>query len=166
MRQSHFLPLVASFILFACSGSTTTGVSTQGGGDSLFVAPSGEATPDDIYGTWGGAMKRANVTFDTRMRFAKDRATVAAKCQLDDGRTTDVASVTVTARVDANEITLLESRRDERKLGDFSCYANAHPETLKACADDFVKTNCFELSGTSLTIYGEAEQLELTKLAD
>ena len=165
MRHCHFLPWIASSLLFACSGSSTTGVSTKGD-DSLFVAPSGEATPDDIYGTWGGAMKRANVTFDTRMRFSANRMTVAAKCQLDDGRTTDVASVTVTARVSEKEITLLESRRDEKKLDDFSCYANAHPETVKACGDDFVKTSCFALSGTSLTIYGEGEQLELTKLAD
>lgn len=168
---------VALLLYFAagCSG-TTAGVgnsssSSSGGssgGDALFVAPEGEATPGSIYGVWGGTLEDNGITFDTRWRFRESELTLATRCSLRDGRESETVAVTARARVSDEEITILESKKDERRSGDFYCRANAQPRTLSVCDDrEGFERECFRLSGTSLTIYeSPIEKLELVKLSD
>lgn len=151
----------------ACSGSTTTGVGPGPAADTLFTTPEGDVTPDAIYGLWGGTLEDNGITFDTRWRFREDQLTLATRCSLRDGRESEVVSVTARARIDEDEITILESKKDEQRSGDFVCRANAQPRTIAACGDDGFERECFRLSGTSLTIYeSPIEKLALVKLSD
>lgn len=170
--QSLLLPSLFAFALLAvgCSG-TTTGVgssSSSGGGDALFVAPQGDATPGSIYGVWGGTLEDNGITFDTRWRFRESEMTLATRCTLRDGRESGTVSVTARARVSDEEITILESKKDEQRSGDFTCRANAQPRTIAVCpAREGAERECFRLSGSTLTIYeSPIEKIELVKLSD
>lgn len=166
---------VATFLAAGCSG-TTAGVgssssgssSGSGGGDALFVAPEGEPTAGSIYGVWGGALEDNGITFDTRWRFRDSELTLATRCTLPDGRESGTVSVTAKARVTDEEITILESKNDEQRSGDFVCRASTRPRTLSACSDrEGFERECFRLSATKLTIYeSPIEKLDLVKLSD
>ena len=166
----HSLLLLLGFVS-ACSGSTSSGVGSGSGseGASLFDAPGqGDLTPDSIYGVWGGSLVDSGITFDTRWRLSENEITLATRCSLQDGRESETVGVTARARVSRDEITFLESKRDERKAGDFACRVNAQPRTLAACdAREGFERDCFRLAGTTLTMYGSPlEKLELVKLSD
>ena len=168
-------------VLGGCSGSTAgVGNGGRGGGspsgsDSvdgapLFAAPDGDATPNVIYGVWGGSMKEPGVTFDSRMRLARGAITFATRCEFDDGRESQIAAVTAAARVSDQEIAVLESKKDERRTGDITCRATAQPGTMDRCGDDRdgFEHDCFRLSGTTLTIFGSSslDKVVMTKLSD
>lgn len=166
------LPFIALTVFaVGCSGSTTgVGNSSSGAsaGDALFAAPEGDATAGSIYGVWGGSLEDNGITFDTRWRFRESELTLATRCSLRDGRESETVAVTARARVSDEEITILESKKDEKRAGDFYCRANAQPRTLAACDDrEGFERECFRLSGTTLTIYeSPIEKLELVKLSD
>jgi len=153
----------------ARSGAGSTTVSAEGA--ALFDSPSStDATADSIYGLWGGVMKDLDFTFDTRMRLTPDSITFATRCD-HDGTSGAIAGVTAKARVNAEEVAVLESKKDERKLGDLTCRANAHPGNTKRCAnstDNGFQTQCFILNGTELTFYGDSpfDKLSLIKISD
>lgn len=166
-------------LLTACSGSSSTVGSGPGAGGTgsgsggsdaaaLFDAPSGDATGDSIFGVWGGSLVDGSMTFDTRWRFRETEIMLASRCSLSDGQESETVGVTARARVSEDEITFLESKRDEKKTGDITCRVNAQPRTLAACdAREGFERDCFRLSGTTLTIYGDPlEKLELVKLSD
>ena len=172
-----FAPLV--ILLAACSGSSSTvGTGSSGGGGTgasapaaLFDEPGGDATGDSIYGVWGGSMADGGVTFDTRWRFRENEITLTTRCTLRDGRESETVGVTSRARVSDDEITFLESKRDEKKTGDITCRVNAQPRTLEVCDDsapEGFERDCFRREGTTLTIFGTSmlEKLELVKLSD
>jgi hypothetical protein len=71
--------------------------------------------------------------------------------------------------VDAEEIAVLESKKEEKKTGDVTCRANARPGTTKRCdTDEAFRQDCFVLDGTELTLYGMSslDKIVLTKLSD
>jgi hypothetical protein len=155
------------------SSSSSGGASSSSGGspavDGLFQAPSGGATPDSLYGVWGGSLKDLSFTFDSRIKLSESSMTFATKCVRDDGTQSAVVGVTVAARVNDAEIAVLESKQDEKKTGDITCRANARPGTTKKCekVDGFQK-ECFALDGTKLVIYGTTsfDKMDLTKISD
>lgn len=153
----------------ARNGAGSTTVSAEGA--ALFDSPSStDATADSIYGLWGGVIKDLDFTFDTRMRLTADSITFATRCD-HDGTSGAIAGVTAKARVNAEEVAVLESKKDERKLGDLTCRANAHPGNTKRCTnstDNGFQTQCFILNGTELTFYGDSpfDKLSLIKISD
>ncbi len=190
--------VILSLAAAGCSGSDTGGVGSSGGngggtgngqgsgtgtgtgtgtgsgsaGDALFQSPSStSATPDSIFGLWGGSLQPGDGwTFDTRIEMAAGSITFATRCTSPDGRTGGIASVSAKARISNDDISVLESKSDEKKLGDVTCRANATPGETKACTPDqkgFEQT-CFTLEGTSLTIYGATtfDKLAMTKISD
>jgi len=196
-RSRSALVLALSLTAAACSGSPASigdshatgsgsgsGSGTSGGGsgsgtgdgiagadaEGLFDAPSDtSATPGSIYGLWGGAMKDMDWTFDSRIRLSAGAFTFATQCISPSGVSGGIAAIRAKARVDANQIAILESRNDEKKVGEINCRANAHPGETNRCAEvDGFQTNCFVLEGTSLTFYGATpfDKMEMTKISD
>ncbi|MBX3203544.1 MAG: hypothetical protein KF764_00685 [Labilithrix sp.] len=197
MKSRFALSTIAlSLVLAGCSGSaaggdvdgpggSSSGGSSSGGGassgsgdgsgsgsehDALFDAPSESAvTAGSIFGLWGGATKDLSFTFDSRMRLGQSTMTFATRCVRDNGDESAVVGVTVAARVDESEISVLESKKDEKKTGDITCRANARPGTTKRCdTDEGFRRACFVLDGTELTIYGMSslDKVVLTKISD
>ncbi len=177
MNNLHF----ATFLLFGifasgCSGSSDSDGSRSSANDSPVGAPLFEdsgstATAGSVEGLWGGVLESPASTwsFDSRLRIGPTSITFATRCRASNGAEGAIAAVTTRARVSANEIAILESKEDKRTLGDITCRASSRPGSAKRCdAAAFTKTSCFELEGTSLTIYGDSplDKLELTKLAD
>ena len=174
MRHLHSLLLPALLSsLVACSGSsgsTVTSSDDSPTASAVFEPGTGEVTPDSIYGTWGGVIEDNAWTFDTRLRLTATTATIATRCQAPNGKQGALVGVTVKARVDEEAIAYLESKNDERTLGDITCRANARPMTIERCAtrEEGFEQSCFVLDGTTLTVYGRSplEKATLTKLAD
>jgi hypothetical protein len=192
LRFGLFLLALSSF---ACSGSSATGSGSSssgspgkaddgsgpaGGsgtgsgsaGDALFQTPADtSATPDSIFGLWGGSLDNEGFTFDTRVKLASDAMTFAQRCTDDsNGAQGGVASVVAKARVSNDDVTCLESKNDEQKVGSITCRAATTVGDTKRCApeDKGFESNCFELDGTSLTIFGATsfDKLVLTKISD
>jgi hypothetical protein len=156
-------------------GSGSGGGSSSGSGSavasSLFDTPSStDATPDQLYGLWGGSTKTFDEwTFDIRLRLAASDLSVATRCSTPSGDVGGLAGVAVKARVNDDEITVLESKKDEKKVGDVTCRANETPGTTVRCEkEDGFQTNCFVLDGDALRIYGNSpfDKLELVKISD
>jgi hypothetical protein len=147
--------------------SSSPMISTEGA--ALFETPSNtDATPGFIVGLWGGVIKDLSFTFDTRMRIDVGKVTFATRCD-HSGTSGAIAGVTAKARVTDFEFAILESKKDERKLGDITCRANAHVGEVRRCAEpDSFPTQCFVINGTKLTFYGDSplDKLELTKISD
>lgn len=135
----------------------------------MFDTPSStDVTPDSIVGLWGGVLKDLSFTFDLRMRIEVGSVTFATRCD-QNGTSGAIAGVTAKARVSDSEFAILESKNDERKVGDITCRANAHVGQVRRCAEvDGFQTKCFVLSGTQLTFYGDSpfDKLDLTKISD
>ncbi len=148
------------------SGGSASGSAVEG----LFSAdPGAPATPDSLFGVWGGSMKELTVTFDSRMKIESSNVTFATRCVMDDGRESAVVGVSAAARVTSDNITILESKKDEKNENGVTCRANARPGETKRCAKvDGFQTRCFHLEGTLLTIYGDTpfDKLEMTKISD
>lgn len=180
--------LLLTFLALAagCSGGTTgtgDGSSGSSGGttsdtnaatpeaEAMFEAPRRDATPGSIYGVWGGTAEDRGITFHTRMKLATRSVTMAARCQLRDGRTSAVVAVTAAARVTDESVAVLESKTADDDDGAVRCGVRLTPRELKRCSKDPYegpKRMCFELEGSSLTQYGESplDKLEFTKLSD
>jgi hypothetical protein len=165
-----------------CSGSSA-GVSDGNGGgggsgsgsgsagNALFESPSStSATPDSIFGLWGGVLPEQGWTFDTRVKLDESTFTFATRCKSPDGKQGGVASVTAKARVSNDLIDVLESKHDEQKIGDVDCKADTLPGESKRCAveDRGFEHDCFSLDGTKLTMFGHTpfDKLEMTKISD
>jgi hypothetical protein len=186
---SVFGLVVVALAASACSGGGATvggddgdtgGGSGSGSGSGDGIATSDaealfdadetdDVTPDSIYGLWGGAMKDMDWTFDNRVRLTETSFTLATRCEDPDGAVGGIAAVQAKARVDDSQIAVLESRRDERVLGKITCRASARPGELTRCTeDDGFQHDCFELDGTSLTLYGATpfDKLAMVKISD
>ena len=159
----------------ASSGSSSSSSSSSGGAgtaaDALFEAPTGVATPDSIYGVWGGTLTDNGTTFDTRMKLSATSATLATRCTLASGASSAVVGVTVAARISAEGFVILESKSDKKDDGTVRCAVNATPKQIKPCGADQPKgfeRDCFVLEGTTFTDYGATtfEKSEFTKLSD
>lgn len=167
--------VVLATLAAGCSGSADS-VGTTPAGDSpegapLFEAPSGDATADRIEGVWGGvlASTSSSWSFDARMRIAATSITFATRCQREDGANGAIVAVTSRARVTSTSLEILESKNDARTLDGVTCRAGSHPGKIGRCAPTALsKTDCFEMSGTSLVLHGATplEELSLTKLSD
>jgi uncharacterized low-complexity protein len=137
--------------------------------DALFQTPSGDVTPDSIYGVWGGVLEDNGFQFDSRMQLAPNAISFSTRCQLPSGKESAVASVTARARISEDEIAVLESKTDERKMSEGTCRAFARPATTTRCTTKpGLERRCFTLEGTRLVIYADTpyDVLELTKLSD
>lgn len=162
MKFAPLLPLLfASTLCFACGSSTATDP------DTLFEAPSGNATPDSIMGLWGGKLvDDAAVT--NRLRFRADSMTFATRCTKGDVILT--VGVDVKARVSSESYEILEDKSDEDSSGDLKCMAAAQVGSLKKCAADTFggPSRCFEVKGNTLTLYGisQLDKHVFTKLSD
>jgi hypothetical protein len=170
--QLHHLIFLSFVILTGCSGSSSTvGSGGSSDGATLFDTPDegSNVTPGSMYGVWGGSLEENGITFDTRWHLSANSITLANRCKLRDGRESETVGVTARARVTDDEITFLESKKDEKRTGDFWCRVSATPRTLSACGGvhEGFEQDCFRLSGTTLTLYGNPlEKLELVKLSD
>lgn len=166
-----------------CSGSDTGSPGSSGSsgapaattdspeGAALFEPPSStKATPDSIFGTWGGSADDGGITFDIRMHFEKSSMTLAGRCSREPDGTTPIVSATVSARVSNDGISILESKENVSTNGKIACRVHPTPIEWKPCpTDDFAQPKkCFDLSGTSLSFYGDTplEKSTLTKLTD
>jgi hypothetical protein len=153
------------------SGSSGSSGSQGGHGEALFDAPSGAATPDSIFGVWGGTKHDGRVTFDTRMRLSPKSATFATRCAVDGStKTSPVVGVTVAARITDDSFVLTESRSDE-DASVVRCAVSVSPREVKRCAADVPKgfeSNCFTIEGSRFTDFGASsfDTFELTKLSD
>ncbi len=188
-RPSVLLPSWCLFVGLAASGCSGADGSVAGGesparssngsaagtdspaGAPLFDTPSGSATRNSLEGVWAGVLEApaSDWRFDSRWRLTATSITFATRCVAPDGTESAIAAVTARARVSTSEIAILESKEDKRTLGDVTCRATARPGTAKRCGDDaFMKSDCFELDGTSLVVYGSSslEKIELTKISD
>ncbi len=159
------------------SGSSGSSSGTSGGtpgraaeSDALFEAPTGGATPDSIYGVWGGTLKDGGVTFDTRMKLSATSATLATRCTLASGAASAVVGVTVAARISVEGFVILESKSDKKDDGTVKCAVNVTPKQIKPCSadDKGFERDCFVLEGTTFTDYGATPfaKSEFTKLSD
>jgi hypothetical protein len=163
-----------SLSVLGCSGSDETsslGSGSPSGKNPIFdPPPSGKsATPDSVFGLWGGAIDRGGIKFDTRFKLTSSSMTAATRCIYRDGTPTLEAQVTVAARVTEEEIATLESDVNESVSGKATCRTEVDVVERKRCASDaFQKTECFELAGRKLTFYGKTplESTALTKLSD
>lgn len=189
-RFGACLALSLSVLTFACSGSSS-GVSdgSNGGngsgsgsghgsgsgsgtaGDALFQTPSSTAaTPDSIFGLWGGALPEQGWTFDTRLKLDEATFTLGTRCKSPDGQQGGTAVVSAKARVSNDEIDVLETKHDEHKIGDVDCKADIAPSEAKRCleSDKGFEHDCFTLEGTKLTMFGHTpfDKLEMTKISD
>jgi hypothetical protein len=195
MNRFYALTLVALALgVYGCSGSTTTGADNNGGGsgsgnggssgggssngggsgslgDSLFATPSStSATPDSIFGLWGGTLPEQGWKFDTRLKFTDSEVNAATRCQSPDGQQGGIAAIAAKARVTNDDIAVLESKNDEKQLSGITCRASMAPSETKRCdpADKGFEKNCFTLEGTSLTMFGDTpfDKLAMTKISD
>ena len=108
-------------------------------------------------------------SFDTRVRISATSITFATRCQRTDGAKGGIAAVTSRARVTSSRMEILESKDDARTLDDITCRASTRPGSSERCsASALSRTECFEISGTSLVLYGATplDKLELTKISD
>lgn len=169
----------------AASSSGTAGGSGAGGGvssgrtsddtasgssdgASLFDAPSGTATPDSIYGLWGGPASDMGVSFDMRMQIGPSSVRFATKCE-ENGVRPPVAVVTARARVTSEEIALLESKEHVTSQSGVTCRAALRVNTLRRCeVRSGFERECFTLEGTQLVVYGASslQKTSFTKLSD
>ena len=152
-------------------GSSSSSGSAGSAADALFEAPTGTATPDSIYGVWGGTLKDNGTTFDTRMKLSATSATLATRCTLANGASSAVVGVTVAARISADGFVILESKSDKKDDGTVRCAVNATPKQIKPCTADEPKGfehDCFLLEGTTFTDFGSTafDKSEFTKLSD
>ena len=159
------------------SGSSGAGSSGSSGAhpsdsEALFQAPTGTATPDTIFGVWGGSLKNNGITFDSRMRLSTASATLATRCTLDSsGKTSGIVGVTAAARISGASLVILESKSDQKDDGVVRCSVKLAPREVKRCAADVTKgfeRDCFTIEGTQFTDYGASsfDKVELTKLSD
>ena len=138
----------------------------------MFQSPTGSATPDSIYGLWGGLKKDGVLSSDTRMRFSKDSAIIAMRCRLDsNGKASAVVSVASAARVMEESIVLLDSKTDRNDDLGVPCVVNVSPREVKRCAASVTggfEHDCFKVEGTQLTDYGMSsfDAMAMTKLSD
>ncbi len=182
------LALATALVGIGCSGHDASGIDEASGGtsgssgssssggagaaaDALFEAPTGTATPDSIYGVWGGTLTNNGTTFDTRMRLSATSATLATRCTIESGASSAVVGVTVAARISAEGFVILESKSDKKDDGTVRCAVNATPKQIKPCTADQPKgfeRDCFSLEGTTFTDYGASplQKSEFTKLSD
>lgn len=177
--------------LAACSGSSNSdvgspsGSTNKGGGttndadnpssgssgdsadhEALFTA-GGDATPDSIFGVWGGTLEEAGLRFDSRMKLDASSVTFATRCNAG-SETSAVVGVTVRARVSASEVAVLESDQNSVPFRNDSCRAQARVSTFKACTSEQMASNCFLLDGLELHFYGtnQFDKTTLTKISD
>lgn len=169
----HFISLLAPIglaTLTGCAGSDGSSVDGAGSNyDGYFATPSGTSTPDSIFGLWGGATEQGPATLDLRMRIEETRVSFANRCKFADGSTITVG-LEAAARVSNDKFQVLESKNQKASLGDKTCTAQSTPGESEPCPTDKFKAkqDCFELSGTTLRMYGKNPLLavELTKLED
>jgi hypothetical protein len=152
-------------------GSGPAGIGGATPGAAMFGTPTGSATPDSIYGVWGGSLEEGSVTFDTRVKLAAGSMTVATRCTLANGSRSDVVGVTAAARITNENLTVLETKSDAKDDGVVKCSVNLTPRQLARCTADMIdgfERNCFKLTGTTLVEFGTSglDKLELTKLSD
>ena len=178
--MKHRLACGIALLAIGCSGSGASvadgtsgapGAPGGSGSDAMFAAPSGTATPDSIYGLWGGTIEDGSITFDTRMRLSKGSATIAARCTTAEGKHSSTVGVTAAARISDEELAVLESKTDAKDNGVVKCSVSLTPKDVKRCTSDMPKgfeRDCFKLEGMTLFEFGKTplEKIELTKLSD
>jgi hypothetical protein len=189
----HVVATLAATVAIGCSGHDTNigdGTSSSGssgasgapsssggtnppgsGAAALYDAPSGSATPDSIFGVWGGSKTDNGITFDARMKLTKDSATLATRCTVDSTRkVSGIVGITVAARVTDESYVILESKSDEVNEGGVRCSVNLAPREVKRCKaeDKGFEHDCFTVEGTTFTAYGASsfDAIALTKLSD
>jgi hypothetical protein len=136
---------------------------------ALFEPPTGEATPDVLFGAWaelddGYAVPEGTGKPERRLFLGKGSVVLAVRCN-PFGTTgpSGIASVRATARVDATtKVTILESKADTQPIvgpqGRASCSTTVAPIDIPDCDAQPGKmptgAACFRLSGTSLVVQG------------
>ncbi len=181
------LSLGAALFSVACSGadaasivpgsssgqaSSSSAAAAAAAGPTLFDAPSStKATPDSLFGLWGGELQPVDGwQYDIRLRLTEGTMTSAQRCTSPDGATGGVASVSASARIADDTIDVLESKDDAKTVGAVTCRVAVRPQHVPRCPDDAftLKSKCFELSGTQLTLYGanDLDKEALTKIGD
>ena len=169
--------LICALFLVGCSGGTakvgdgTAGSPAVANSDALFAAPTKAATPDSIYGVWGGTLEDLGTTFDTRMKLSAASATAAARCTTAEGKHSGTVAVTAAARISDQEMAVLESKTDAKDDGIVKCSVSLAPRNVKRCSADMhpgFETDCFKLDGMSLVEFGKTplQKIWLTKLSD
>ncbi|AKV00406.1 hypothetical protein AKJ09_07069 [Labilithrix luteola] len=164
-------------LAMGCSDSDGSGSGSDSGSGSgsssefagLFSGPSADATPDSLLGLWGGTIQSNGVTFDVRFQFSQSSVTLATRCTLSDGQSSEIVGVTAKARVGEDGYTVLESKEQRKDDGKVLCQVTLRPREVTRCPDDSfaTKQGCFELSGTTFVQYETPiEKLALTKLSD
>lgn len=169
MKRSSVLTALA--VLVGCGGSA----SLPSDGEippSMFEPPpaGSRATPDSLFGLWGGGGALGSTKYDLRLRVTADRTTVATRCSFGDG-TVLTASVSAMSRVSTDregscpsvdrpstkcgEITMLESKSDRSGAGQKWCSVDLKPTAYQ-----------YALTGLRLHFGTGAERIELVKISD
>lgn len=141
MKLRMVASMGATAMMMACGGDGSGSVNTPTY-DSLYTAPAGaHATANSIDGLWA-ATTGLDPKYDVRWQItASGTAMVANRCTWQDG-TTVTAGITISMRVDATQITSLESKSD-RVTG---------PNGLWCSISVSPKAYPYAISGYSLTI--------------
>jgi hypothetical protein len=164
---------------FASNGSSGSSGSSGGrssftppsDGEALYGAPFGSATPDSIFGLWGGSLNEGGTLFDMRMKIGASAITFANRCTVSNGKRSGVVSVTAAARVSQESVVVLETKQDQKDDGIVRCSVSLTPRQLERCGADQhegFERECFRLDGTKLEIFGETsfEKFSFAKLSD
>jgi hypothetical protein len=142
--------------------STSSGEASGSQWDALFEAPSTDsATPGSLFGRWGAT---AGTSDELRLVLGSDNVMQARRCKGFAGAPDTTIGTSAKARVTEASITPLETKA----IGKFPCEIAIHATELVACnMDDGRISNCFELSGTSLSVWTDQDgKVDYTKLAD
>jgi hypothetical protein len=136
-------------------------------GKELFAA-SGFATPFRTLGVWAGASSSDGpMNFDVRLRLTAGERAVAVRCTNTENGEAVIVAATSNARNSATEFSWLEASVDERKRNGTTCRVRLSPMTISACPEAGVRTNCFHLTGTTLTFYAASSAPSVyTKVSD
>lgn len=147
--------VVPMTFIVACSGGGAVGVDEQGRYETLFDAPSGGTTANEVLGLWGGRSP-FDANAELRWRIDETRMSMALRCQVA-GAPSVTVGISVAARVADGEMTALESKSDAKKRSDGrDCSVRLTPDTLR-----------YVVRGTTLTLTDDTGQsLKLTKLSD
>jgi hypothetical protein len=181
MLGRNMLTASLPLLLSACSGG---GGSSNSGGPSGASSPegtalfsvSGSATPDQIFGVWGMPSANADsVRINGRTRFTADSVEAAAQCVDNATQAQVIADVTARARVSNKEVDVLEANTDVRTLTangvtghcNATTSVNSSAQCTPSALASLVPRSCFDLKGTTLTIYDELGVSEKwTKISD
>jgi hypothetical protein len=135
-------------------------------------SPRAAATPDSIYGLWGGSVTSATEQIDIRMRVAPSETTMAARCTFPDGAMVTVGA-SAASRLDkttalacfppgggggeaiCGDMTLLESKTAKVAHGTLYCAIQIQPASYE-----------YSLAGTRMRLTLGADALELVKVGD